>query len=138
MKNKFIVKVFLLFCIFLFSLMCISCASLNEKNTVNASYVEVNEYFINGDFFIVESTTDLNFLLDDNAPEKYNHSFFTNNSLVVFKNVEPIVSTPSVVVPTPVPVVEPVIEPVLPSGIEISSDSKELNAEIKVNLIINR
>jgi hypothetical protein len=69
--------------------MCISCASLNEKNTVNASYVEVNEYFINGDFFIVESTTDLNFLLDDNAPEEYNHSFFANNSLVVFKNVEP-------------------------------------------------
>ena len=84
MGNKFIIRVFLMLCILFFSITCASCTDSNEKNTVNASYIEVDEYSIWGDFFIIESTTALHFLLNDNVPEKYDYSFFTNNSLVVF------------------------------------------------------
>ena len=83
------IKLFIFLFILIFSITCASCSDSNKKNNINASYVEVDEYFINGDFFIIQSTTDLYFLLNDNVPEKYDYSFFTNNSLVAFKKTEP-------------------------------------------------
>lgn len=55
-----------------------------------ATYIRINyeDNTVDGEFSIIDNYNDLNKLLNDDAPEKYDNAFFENNSLIVFKNVE--------------------------------------------------
>lgn len=88
-KNK-IIKLFLIFCVILFSIFAFSGCSNEDTSSVNATYIEMNYQgdVVDGQFNIVNNHLDLVALLDDVVPKKYDDSFFVTKSLLVINVVE--------------------------------------------------
>ena len=88
---KKVKKVFLLFDVLLFSLICVGCNQPTVKvNNVAASYI--GTYFMGFDYFnrfdILENSKDLEILLKNDSLDKYNDSFFEEKSLLAFTYIE--------------------------------------------------
>ena len=90
-KNKTI-KLFLILGVILFSLVgVVGCSNSNGSDNVNATYIEMSypEDAVDNEFTLVNNHLDLLTLLKNDAPEKYNDSFFESKSLLIFKITEP-------------------------------------------------
>ena len=91
-KNKTI-KLFLMLNVILFSFLgVVGCSNSTGSDKVNATYIEMSypEDTIGNELTLVNNHSDLLALLKNDAPEKYNDSFFETKSLLIFKITEPI------------------------------------------------
>lgn len=91
LKNR-IIKLFLILGVILFSLVgVVGCSNSNGSDNVNATYIEMSypEDAVDNEFTLVNNHLDLLTLLKNDAPEKYNDSFFELKSLLIFKITEP-------------------------------------------------
>lgn len=89
---KKVKKMFLLFGVLLFILICVGCNQPTVKvNNVSASYI--GTYFLDeeaflGQYYFIEKQSDLMDLLNETAPEKYDSVYFKKHSLLAFKIIE--------------------------------------------------
>ena len=86
------IKLFLILGVILFSLVgVVGCSNPTGSDNVNATYIEMSypEDAVDNEFTLVNNHLDLLILLKNNAPEKYNESFFETKSLLIFKITEP-------------------------------------------------
>lgn len=90
-KNKTI-KLFLMLDALLFCLGgVVGCSNPTGSDKVNATYIEMScpEDTVDNELTLVNNHLDLLTLLKNDAPEKYNDSFFETKSLLIFKIKEP-------------------------------------------------
>lgn len=90
-KNKTI-KLFLILGVILFSLVgVVGCSIPTGNNSINATYIEMSypEDAVYNEFTLVNNHLDLLALLKNDAPGKFNDSFFETKSLLIFKITEP-------------------------------------------------
>lgn len=90
-KNKTI-KLFLMLDALLFSLGgVVGCSNPTGSDKVNATYIEMScpEDTVDNELTLVNNHSDLLTILKNDAPEKYNDSFFETKSLLIFKITEP-------------------------------------------------
>lgn len=90
-KNKTI-KLFLILGVILFSLFgVVGCTNPTGSDNINATYIKMSypEDSVDNEFTLVNNHLDLLALLKNDAPEKYNDSFFETKSLLIFKITEP-------------------------------------------------
>lgn len=90
-KNKTI-KLFLMLDALLFSFGgVVGCSNPTGSDKVNATYIEMScpEDTVDNELTLVNNHLDLLTLLKNDAPEKYNDSFFETKSLLIFKIKEP-------------------------------------------------
>lgn len=86
------IKLFLILGVILFSLVgVVGCSNPTGSDNVNATYIEMSypDDAVDNEFTLVNNHFDLLTLLKNDAPEKFNDSFFETKSLLIFKITEP-------------------------------------------------